>query len=103
MGLETAALIAVIAGAAASVGTTAYAASKGGPNLPTPKQPLPPPAVPPPPAQVPAAPTETEAGEAVARERRKRIGRFGVEQTMLTTPLGGGRATGGSAGSLLGG
>lgn len=79
--------------AAVAIGTTAYAASQGGPTLPKIPPPVAPPPVPPPPAAAPPPPTETEAGAEVGEERRKRQQRFGVRQTLLTSPLGGGTDT----------
>lgn len=101
-GVEIAALVA----AAATVGTTAYTVSQGSPALPEVKPPLPPPAAPPPPAALPPPPSETEAGEGIAKERRKRALRYGVEQTLLTSPLGNptpNTTSGVSTRSLLGG
>lgn len=94
--------IAAIVGVAASVATTSYTLAQGSPALPpvvTPKPPPPPPAVPPPP---PKPPTDTQAGEGIAEDRRKRAGRFGIADTLLTSPLGGGRDTPPNR-SLLGG
>lgn len=101
MGAE-AAVIAAIVGTALSVGSTAYSLSKGGPDLPeAPKPPAPPPA-PPPVEEPPPPPVETQ--EAVGEERRRRAKRFGVAQTLLTDPLGGGEAGRMPRGSsLLGG
>jgi hypothetical protein len=89
MGL-TGAIIAGV-GLAASLASTGLALSRGGPDLPPVPKPVKPPAPPalPPPAALPPPPSETEAGEAVARERRKRATRFGISQTILTNPLGG--------------
>lgn len=100
----TALTIAAAAGVATSLASTGLALSKGGPNLPKAKPPAPPPAVPPPPAPVPPAPTLTEADEGVARERRKRQTRFGVAETIIASPLGGGAGTPvGGGRTLLGG
>lgn len=98
--------IAAIAGLALSVAGTAYQATQGAPDLPEVKPPLPPPAPPPTPQPVPPPLTETQVGEGVARERRRRQQRFGVQQTLLSSPLGGGAdlRAGSTAGrSLLGG
>ena len=98
--------IAAIVGLVGSLASTGVALSKGGPDLPPvqpPAKPPAPPAVPPPPP-VPPPPSETEAGEAVATERRKRQARFGVQQTILTSPLGSsGSGTQTGTKTLLGG
>jgi hypothetical protein len=102
----TSAIIAGV-GLAASLATTGLALAKGGPDLPKVPPPVKPPAPPaiPPPPPLPPPPSETEAGAAVATERRKRQQRFGISNTLLTSPLGGsgssGSATEGK--TLLGG
>lgn len=103
MGAEIAAIAGIITAVAAVAGTAATLAS-GGPDLPPVPKPKPPPAVPPPPATPPPPPTDTQAGEAVGEERRKRATRFGVANTLLTSPLGGGADLTRPGGkSLLGG
>jgi hypothetical protein len=96
---------AALAGLALSVGTTVHSLAKGGPDLPDVPKPVKPPAPPAlaPPAPLPPPPSETEAGEAVASERRKRQARFGVSQTILTSPLGSGGSTQTGSKTLLGG
>lgn len=103
--LSTIGLVAGIVGAAGSLAGTGLALSKGGPNLPTVKPPPPPPAPPPAPPALPPPPTATEAGEAVGKERRKRASRFGISDTLLASPLGGGSdlRVPGQSRSLLGG
>lgn len=98
---------AIIAGVGLALGLaqTGLALSKGAPNYPKP-QPPPPPPPPPPipkPAILPEPPVDADAGKAVAGERRKRAQRFGVAQTLISSPLGGvsGAQPGGK--SLLGG
>lgn len=90
MGSETLLAIGLIASAAATAGSVAYQASQGTPSLPDVKAPLPPPAPPPVPQPVPPPAIESQAGEGVARERRRRAQRFGIAQTLLASPLGGG-------------
>lgn len=104
MGAEVAAIIAGI-GLATSLGTTAYALSQGGPDLPKVQPPVKPPAPPAlaPPPPLPPPPSETEAGEAVASERRKRQARYGIQQTILTSPLGSSGGTQAGSKTLLGG
>lgn len=81
---------AAIAGLALSIGTTTASLAKGEHGTtkvqPPVKPPAPPALAPPPP--LPPPPSETEAGEAVATERRKRQARYGIQQTILTSPLG---------------
>ncbi len=95
--------IAAIAGLVISGAMTGYELSKGTPDLPAvipPKPPPAPPAIPPPP---PPPPTDTQAGQGVADNRRKQAARFGVQDTLLASPLGStGRDTTQSK-SLLGG
>ena len=102
----TSAIIAAV-GVATSLATTGYALSKGSPDLPKVEPPKPPPPPPPPPEAPPPPPPDTAGDEGVAQERRKRAARFGVAQTLLTSPLGGGAdlPTAGGPGtkSLLGG
>ena len=104
VGVVTSAIIAGV-GLAASLATTGLALSKGAPNYPKPPPPVPPPPPPPipKPAILPEPPKEVEADRAVAGERRKRAQRFGVAQTLISSPLGGvsGAQPGGK--SLLGG
>jgi hypothetical protein len=99
MGLETALLVGAIASATLGVGTTAYSLAQGGPNLPDVPKPPPPPK--PPPAPAPLPPVTTEQG--LDPEKRKRASRFGVADTLLTNPLGGGGTSGTMSKSLLGG
>src|SRR5262245_20934441 len=95
---------AVIAGTALSAATSIHSATKGAPDFPEVKPPMPPPRPPPPPEAPPPAPTMADAETAVAEERRKRQSRFGVANTLLTSPLGStGTGTTGKAPSLLGG
>lgn len=104
MGLELGAIAAIVGAVATVAGTAATLASGGGPDLPPVPKPKPPPAVPPPPATPPPPPTDTQAGEAVGEDRRKRATRFGVANTLLTSPLGGGADLTRPGGkSLLGG
>lgn len=106
MGLETAALVATIVAAAATVGTTAYTLSKGTPSLPEVPRPENPPAPPPPPGEAPPPPSETEAGQGVATAKRKRSLQYGVRETLLTSPTSSlGNASPGTsqARTLLGG
>jgi hypothetical protein len=104
MGITSAVIAAV--GVATALASTGYALSKGGPDLPPAP---PPPAAPPPPKPAPPLPTppiEADAEQGVGQERRKRAQRFGVESTLLASPLGGGSdlpGRGGTGKSLLGG
>lgn len=101
MGLTSAIVAAV--GVAASLATTGYALSKGTPSLPAVIPPKAPPAPPPVPPPAPTPPTDADAGKGIADERRKRVERFSVQDTLLSSPLGGtGRDTPASK-SLLGG
>lgn len=103
MGLETAALIASLAGTAVGAAGTGYALSKGSPSLPDVKPPPPPPPVPPPPAAAPPPPTETEVDQGVAKAKRRRATAYGVEQTLLTSPIGNPNPGATSGRTLLGG
>jgi hypothetical protein len=96
--------IASLVASAAGLATTIASATKGGPELPkVPKPPGPPPS-PPPPPELPPPPQEVEAEGAVAEERKRRQQRFGIAQTLLTSPLGTGSQGPASRGpSLLGG
>lgn len=97
-------LVAGLVSALAGVGGTIAAATKGGaPDFPAVKPPAPPPKPPPPPEPPPPAPTAADAETAVTDERRKRQQRFGIAQTLLTSPLGGSGSGPGRAPSLLGG
>lgn len=97
--------IAAIVGLVGSLASTGVALSKGGPDLPKVQPPVKPPAPPAlaPPPPLPPPPSETEAGEAVASERRKRQARFGISQTILTSPLGSSGSTQAGGKTLLGG
>jgi hypothetical protein len=104
-GLGEAALILGAIGAASGVGTSIAQAAKGAPSYPAiPAPPPPPPEPPPAPSTPPPAPTEADAEGAVARERRKRAGAYGVANTLLGPPLGAGREgqVPGAGRSLLG-
>jgi hypothetical protein len=104
VGIEIIAGIAALASTALGIGTTIAAATKGAPELPkVPKPPSPPPS-PPPAPELPPPPQAVEAEGAIAEERKRRQQRFGVAQTLLTSPLGTGSQGPGSRGpSLLGG
>lgn len=81
--------IATIVAAAAATANAAYTISKGSPDLPKlPPPPRPPPPAPPPPATPPPPPTETAVDEAPAKAKRRRAAAFGLEQTLLASPLG---------------
>lgn len=101
------ATVAAIVGAAAAVAGATHTIVKGSPDLPDIPPPAPPPPAPPPPATPPPLAAETTAGDAVGDEKRRREKRFGVQQTLLASPLGGGtdlpRGTGAAGRSLLGG
>jgi hypothetical protein len=100
----TAAAWAAIVGAAGTATTTGLALSKGSPSLP---KPPPPPAAPPPPPPPPAAAPpfapDTEAGDPQAKAKRRREQSYGIEQTMLSSPLGGGPASRSTPSTVLGG
>lgn len=80
---------AIIASAALSAGSTAYSLSKGSGSPPPITPPPPPPPAPPPPAVAPPPPTETDAEAPVAAAKKRRQTAFGVDQTLLVSPLGG--------------
>jgi len=82
--------IATIVGVALAAGTTAYSLSQGTPSLPTVNPPQNPPAPPPPPAPAAPPPTTADTGTVLADDRKARARRFGVQETLLTSPLGGG-------------
>lgn len=99
MGLSAGAIAAIVT-AAAGAASTGLAISKGSPSLPEVKPATPPPPAPPPPAAPPPAPTQTQADEAPAQAKRRRALAYGVEDTLLVSPLG----QAGTAGkTLLGG
>lgn len=89
---STALTIGALALTAASTG---YAIASAPGTPPAPPIPKPPPGAPPPPAPPPAAPTAAQADTGVARIRRQQSRRFGLQQTLLTTPLGGAGTVGG--------
>lgn len=105
-GDELVTALGILAGvsAALGIGTTAASLAKGGPKLPKAQPPKTAPPPPPPVAPPPPAPTETQADEGVARERRRQQRRYGVADTLLTSPLGNaGGTTAPSGRTLLGG
>jgi hypothetical protein len=87
------------AAAAASTGLALSQATKGTPKLPP--APLPPPPAPPPPAAPPPFAPETPQEEPQAKAKRRREQGYGVEQTLLTSPLGGGQMPRPGAKTLL--
>lgn len=90
--------IATIIGAVAAVAGATYsiASAPSAPKAPSiPKPPPPPPGAPEPP---PPAPSAADAEKGTARVRRQQQRRFGLQQTLLTTPLGGSSGTVGGAG-----
>jgi hypothetical protein len=99
--LGTAALIAALTGTAASTGMAIKQATKGMPPLP--KAPIPPPPPPPPAAAAPPFAPDTAQGEPQARAKRRREQSYGVEQTILTSPIGGGQVPRAGSKTILGG
>ena len=86
---STATIIAAAAIVAAAATQTGLALSQGSPAPPKPAAATPPPS-PPPTDTPPPPPTDTPATEDVGTHRRKRGLQFGVQETLLTSPLGGG-------------
>ena len=81
--------IASVVAAAAAAASAGYTISQGSPSIPKlPPPPRPPPPVPPPPSAPPPPTTDTEVDEAPAKAKRRRATAFGLEQTLLTSPLG---------------
>lgn len=95
MAIATTTALALATVAVAAAGT-AYSIASAPDTPPAPPIPKPPPAPPGAPEPPPPAPSATEAGAGPARIRRQQSRRFGLQQTLLTTPLGGAGTSGGS-------
>jgi hypothetical protein len=89
------------AAAAASAGVGLSQAIKGTP--PRPKPPLPPAPAPPPPSAPPPFAPETPQEAPQAKAKRRREQGYGVEQTLLVSPVGGGQMPRPGTQTLLGG
>lgn len=104
IGTSTLAAVAAAVSAAAGAAGTGLALSRGGPSMPKlPPPPKAPPPAPPPPVPAPPAALDTQAAEAVGQDKRKRQTRYGLANTLLSSPLGGSSGAARPTSTLLGG